>query len=326
MTRTVSKIAAAAVASVALAGCIRLDTNITIAEDGTADATSVFAVNELLLELAAIDAGTGDELNFDELLGDGGMVAGIEEASEEQGLDVEIRDYDQDGYVGLEIAYEGIDPTDLAAQSASFGVTTEQSLVREGDFFILTQGAFDASGLDGLGGDFDGMDGGGFGDELGGFGDLGDLDPTELFEITLSVTFPGDVVESSMGRIEGNTVYIDGDELLSGEELYIKAGAVAPFDWTGLLTTVGIVLAVLVGLALIAAAVWFYAVRPMRQRRAVEAEIAVAKEQNAASAAKAAAAKSAPAKKSATSKAPAKKAPAKKPAAKKATTAKPKTD
>ncbi|PKQ27161.1 MAG: hypothetical protein CVT64_01585 [Actinobacteria bacterium HGW-Actinobacteria-4] len=184
MKKSLRLIALALAATVVLSGCIKMEVNLELQSDDTVNGSMVFAVQEGLGELLAENGGeaASDEEAAKELFGDE-LSSDFDNAREEP--------YKQDGWVGTRVIFEG-------ESLADFSDDGEFSIVRDGDTFVVS-GPFDTDATSGS-----------------------DTEMFEGAEMTLSITFPGDVTEHN-GTLEGKTVTWD---LLAGpEDLYAVGGA-----------------------------------------------------------------------------------------------------
>lgn len=159
---------AVAAATLLLAGCIKMDMDLTINGDDTVDGEVVVAVEDSMAE--ALGA-TPEEL----LEGDGADSFG-EDATE-------IEPYAEDGFTGKRYVFEQSPLKDFS--------DSEMSIVRDGDEFVVDGGfPLTAEELDMTE------------EELA---DPTTKEVLENFAVNVSFTFPGEVIESN-GEVDGNTV------------------------------------------------------------------------------------------------------------------------
>ncbi|WP_144268086.1 hypothetical protein [Demequina sp. NBRC 110055] len=124
MTRATRTLILALVAALALAGCLRVDMDVTLNEDDTVSGTVLMAVQSGAGDLLGV---SDDEL-IDQMLGDvGGDLA--------QG---DVSDYAEDGYVGKQVTF------DHQPFSALDFDSDELSITREGDDYLV-EGSLAAS-------------------------------------------------------------------------------------------------------------------------------------------------------------------------------------
>ncbi|MCB7135106.1 LppM family (lipo)protein [Cellulosimicrobium marinum] len=157
-----------------LAGCMKMDMNLTLNEDDTADGTIIMAFSDEFAESLGQDPQAlwdqmGSEMESDLPPG----------ATQEP--------YAEDGYTGTKMTYTGQPISEMSTGSAD-----ELSITREGDEFVVS-GTMDMSdeelGLDGSDPSTDEMT----------------RQMMDGFEVIISITFPGEVGETN-GEVDGNTV------------------------------------------------------------------------------------------------------------------------
>ncbi|WP_251152672.1 hypothetical protein [Cellulosimicrobium sp. Marseille-Q4280] len=157
-----------------LAGCMRIDMDLTLNEDDTADGTIVMAISDETAEALGQDPQALWDQMGSEMEGE--LPPG---ATQEP--------YAEDGYTGTRMTYTGQPISDM-----STGATDELSITREGDEFVVS-GSMDMSdeemGMDGTDPESDEMT----------------RQMMEGFEVSISITFPGEVAETN-GEVDGNTV------------------------------------------------------------------------------------------------------------------------
>lgn len=155
--------------AVLMTGCLRAEQRLTLNQDDTVDGTITIAVSEQLIELAGSSA---DEVIDQVTEGDSPLP---------EGVDAQIDDYDQDGFVGKTFTFTGASLDQINEQG-------DLTIVRQGDAFVV-DGQIDMST---------------------GAEQIDPNDPTtqgllEEFEVSVSVTFPGAVTEHD-GSLDGTTV------------------------------------------------------------------------------------------------------------------------
>jgi len=164
-----ARIAFALSLALLLAGCLRAKQDLTLNPDDTVDGVITIAVSEQLISLSGSSS--------DEVLQQ--ITEG--ESPVPEGADVEVSDYDEDGYVGKVYTFTGAPLSSITDQG-------DLSITHEGDTFVV-DGNLDLSA---------------------GETPIDPNDPTtqELLsqlDVSLSVTFPGDVTDHN-GSLDGTTV------------------------------------------------------------------------------------------------------------------------
>lgn len=162
--RTSLRLAAlATLVVVALAGCVRVQIDLTLTAEDTVNGTMVLALQEGIGEL--LD--TTDDAAAEQLFGD--TAASFDDAA--------VSPYEQDGYAGQKVTFEGQPIGSFALATGEFTVS------RDGENYVVN----------------------------------GPVDPTvaangaeipDAAQLRLSVTFPGPVYEHN-GSLEGRTVTWD---------------------------------------------------------------------------------------------------------------------
>jgi hypothetical protein len=170
--RRTTTVAATAVALLSLSGCFKLDMDVTVNSDDTLDGVVVFAVDEDLADLSDEESEDDSELTEED----------VPEGAE-------IEEYDEDGFVGQKVTFDGVSIEEINESFSSEGDTGgpgEWTLTHEGDEYRFT-GDMDltemATGEDDL--------------DMGAF--------MQGAELRVAMTFPGDVTESN-GEVDGSTV------------------------------------------------------------------------------------------------------------------------
>lgn len=173
----------AGVLALALAGCMKVDMSLDVGSDDTVDGTIIFGVERSMADMMG-----GADSMAEEMLGD---TTGLPEGATTE-------PWEDDDYVGVQATFEDA-PLDEFSEGGF-------SIVHEGDEFVVTGEADMTGATEGLG-DL-GTD---LGTESGSdLGDLGDLEDslegmTESFDIKISMTFPGEIIETN-GEVDGTTV------------------------------------------------------------------------------------------------------------------------
>lgn len=165
--RILKSIGLAAAATIALAGCIKMDMNLDLQSDDTVDGAVTIGVSKQLAELSGQDTDSLVDQMQSEFLG-----------SEDELGEVRAEPYEDDDFVGSTMHFEG-------APLSQFGGGGEESIdiSRDGDEFVV-------SGVMDLTDESAEMDM----SMLGG-----------AMDVSIAITFPGDVA-SHNGELEGRTV------------------------------------------------------------------------------------------------------------------------
>lgn len=153
-----------------LSGCFKVDADFTVNSDETVDGTMIVAVEQDFLDaMGELGGEDSEDLVNPEDLPEG----------------AEVEEYDEGGYVGQKVTFEGVTLDEMmAGMDGGDAAADEWALTHEGDEFVF-EGTFDMTSE----GD----------DEI----DMSAM--LEGAEISVSMTFPGEVTESN-GEVDGNTV------------------------------------------------------------------------------------------------------------------------
>ncbi|HKX33968.1 MAG TPA: hypothetical protein VJP03_01375, partial [Actinomycetota bacterium] len=181
--RTAGRIGALVALVFLMTGCIKLNMNVGINSDNTVSGTVEFGVQKELLDL------TGQ--NVEDLLGS-------EAPFPSEAPGVTIEPFDDGEFAGQQVIFEDMPIEEfnsggIAGASGATGAATgeELQIARQGDTFVVT-GVLDlSSGLSGV---------------TGPFGSTGGAQFFESADVKIAITFPGEVLQASGGRIDGNTV------------------------------------------------------------------------------------------------------------------------
>ncbi|MFW6091774.1 MAG: LppM family (lipo)protein [Actinomycetota bacterium] len=162
-----ARLSIAAFAAVAMTGCIKMDMDLTL-EGETASGTVILGVEKSFLEMAGSDS--------DDVLGDLGSEADLPE-------DASVEPYEDDTYVGQQFSFDDAALSDF--QDEQMSITYDPDA---GEYEV--SGSMDMSEMTGDTGDMPA----GMADSM-----------MESFDIVISITFPGEVIEHN-GELSGNTV------------------------------------------------------------------------------------------------------------------------
>lgn len=168
----------ATLAVIALSGCLRFSADLALAEDDTVTGSFVVAVKE----------GTGENFEMSDRAMAEDIWSDYRAASTLE--NVKIRDYKADGFAGIKVSFSDAPLAAFAPAADAWGIS------RVGDEFVVSgpsngsTTAPDGAATDGTAAE-------------GAF--TGDLSQLEGAELTVSITFPGEVT-SSNGQVSGRTV------------------------------------------------------------------------------------------------------------------------
>lgn len=217
------RLAAAAVAALALAGCVRIDSDTSIGADDT------FSQHIIVAYTDAVATQIGQQAGID--VGD--LIGGLTDSDELRDAQskypdqISIEDYAEGDLTGIEVTITDMPLSEFndAASQLTAGLGATATIEHVGNEFVVTMSS---AGLT------SGMSGGGPGgldlDSLGiSGGTLMALGNAIDFEV--SYTFPGLVVEASAGEIDGNTVILGVNDILSGDDIRLVGGDSVQIDW-----------------------------------------------------------------------------------------------
>src|SRR5215203_2886178 len=122
--RRTTAVVATVVALLTLSGCFKLDMDMTVSSDDTLDGVVIFAVDKDLADLADEESGEESELTEED----------VPEGAE-------IEEYDEDGFVGQKVTFDGVPMDEINESFSSEGDTGgpgEWSLTHEGDEYRFT--------------------------------------------------------------------------------------------------------------------------------------------------------------------------------------------
>ncbi|WP_062130897.1 LppM family (lipo)protein [Demequina aestuarii] len=224
MTTVLRWSGAAAIAALALTGCVRTTVDTTIGADGTFSQHSVVAFSD------DVAAQIGDQAGMDigalfEDLDSSPELAALEEEYPGQVL---VEPYDDGELAGVELTLTDLplEEFNAAAEQTASGIGGAATLTETDGQFIVEMMSPEGVDLDSLG---------------VSESQLGLLESS--VEVAITYTFPGLVEEATAGEIEGNSVTLGLTDLASGQDIRIVAGADDQFDWGPLLKWGGVVLA-----------------------------------------------------------------------------------
>ncbi|WP_084074358.1 hypothetical protein [Demequina sp. NBRC 110052] len=237
MTRTLARLGAAAIVTLALAGCVRVDTDTQIHADDTFSQHAVIAfAPDLMGQLGDlvgdVPAGTPlDDLDPGDLYSQLTSDPDVAAAQEQYPGQIEIEPYDDGELEGIELTLTDL-PLSLYEEGVADvagGLGASGSIEHTDGSFILTVPADpsrDASAAGATAGNLALIEG--------------------AVDVSIAFTFPGLVTEATAGEIEGRTVTLGLADLLDGDEIRIVAGDSAEIYWRPILLWGGIALAAIV--------------------------------------------------------------------------------
>lgn len=231
-TSRIALIAVAALAAVTLTGCVKVHTESTFSDRDTVDQVITVAVDPDVLEQVGADP---DDLTAKAFLENVPPEQSDRIAIEDyvdgelEGVRIEARDltFDELASAGEALAGAGDPDSESAGMAASLlGGVVETSVIRQGDHYVVTIPAADAPSP-----------------SIPGF-DLAQIGSFINFEAKF--TFPGPVVSSTHGDVNGKTVTLEFEDIQSGEDITIRAVANEAIAWGPIIMWGVIALAVLV--------------------------------------------------------------------------------
>lgn len=224
MKRSLAWAGAAAVAVLALAGCVRTTVDTTITSDDTFSQHSIIAFDD------SVAAQVGDEVGFDvanlrEQLESSAEFAELQQQFAGQ---ITIADYDDGELRGVEMTLSDIplEEFNTAAAQAGSGLTGGATLTREDDMYVVEMVFPQNTGLEELGVSASQLE------LLAGSLDIG-----------VSYTFPGPVESATAGVVDGHTVTLGLADLATGNDIRIVGSAGDSINWGPILTWGGVALA-----------------------------------------------------------------------------------
>lgn len=203
--KTLARVVIASLTALALSGCMRLYANNTIYGDATVSGDVTFGFSDSFIALSGEDPDS-----FVSSMTESPDFAELEAQLAQVGSTLVIEDYREDGFTGftMSISRTSIDQLNLLNAQSGGGPV---EVTREGDYLVYHQDGFEAGvptgdpSVDAL---------------------LEDPAIFDSIETLTTVTFPGDVISSSVGTIDGATVTYTLQDLLEGGDIDIKAWAV----------------------------------------------------------------------------------------------------
>jgi hypothetical protein len=221
---TMVRAGSAAIAVLALAGCVRVEANTSIGTDDTFSQHAVFAITDAVAAQVGREAGVNVS-DLTESLVESDAFKDLQATYPDQ---VTIADYEDGDLHGIELTITDLPLSEFngAASEVTAGLGATASIEHVDDTYVVTMTAVD--GEDGA------LPGGG---SL-----LSSLDAMGVSAANLSVvassidfgvsyTFPGLVTEATSGTIDGNTATLALTDLTSGTDIRIVGGDSTQRDW-----------------------------------------------------------------------------------------------
>ena len=195
-----------------LTGCFKLNMDINVHSEKSVDYEVVYALQKDVLK----------GKSFDEFMkaNDGSADMTIPEGAK-------VEEFEDADYKGKRISAVNIDPAKIA--EAEEDSANKLSLVKEGDFYVLTMGNLSNDSTDPQG---------------------AQLAKAIFDEAVLKVTFPGKIVEANGAKIDGNTATIDF-LATDAKQIRVKAESSAGFPLWILWGGIALLVVVVAGLILL---------------------------------------------------------------------------
>lgn len=256
--------ATAALTVLTVTGCVRVTVDSSFSDHDTISQDIVIAMAPDAAAQIGIDPADLTAAAMTEQLG--GSLPGVDPSK------VVIEDYVDGDIKGVHVVATDLTIDEFNAASgastetaATAGLTTPMTVERDGDDWVVTIPADEARDLSGVQG----------GSSIGLISDS--------INFALTFTFPGPVKSASAGEADGKTVVIGLEELMTPEEIVIRASAKDSIAWGPILRWAGIGA---LGVAIIGGAA-FLIIQDRRRRSAdslppIPDDVPGAKEANAA--------------------------------------------
>lgn len=231
-----ARVAALVVATCALSGCVNFTSENTFSDHDTVTQDTIVALAPEAADQLGVDL---DQLNAATITSqEGSALPGIDPAK------VTIEDYREGDLQGIHVVARDLTLDEFNAASTSGvegvtqGVGAPMTVTREGDDYVITIPADESRDLSGV----------------RGGSSLGLISSAITFE--LSFTFPGPVKSATAGDVNGKTVVLSLEDLLTPDEIVIRGQATEGIAWTPILRWAGIIAAALVIIAGAAFLIW----------------------------------------------------------------------
>lgn len=220
MTHRIARVAATAIAVLALAGCVRFTAVNSFSPDNTVTQDLTFALAPDAADQLGIDLDTLTAASF--------LESGVEAFPGIDPSKVTIEDYTEGDRKGVHIVARDLtfDEFNAAADQGPTALTgglgAAMTVAREGDTYIVTIPADPARDLS----------------QVQGGSSIGLIASSIDFSITME--FPGPVKSATAGKIDGKKVVLELEDLFTPDEIVVKAQATPGIAWAPILRWVGI--------------------------------------------------------------------------------------
>ena len=224
MSRVLRWSGAAAVAVLALSGCVRTTVDTTISSDDTFSQHAIVAFTDDVAAQVGNQAGI-EVTDLREQLEASPDFADLQERYPGQ---VEVVDYTDEDLSGIELTITGLplEEFNSASNQAATGLTGGATLTREDDTFVVAMAPPEGMNLE----------------DVGVTQSQLNLLASSL-DVSVSYTFPGPIESATAGTVEGHTVTLGIADLTGGTDIRIVASAGDSINWQPILTWGGIALA-----------------------------------------------------------------------------------
>lgn len=219
MIRSVARAALVLTVAAALTGCVRFESTNTFTADNTVTQELTVAMTPQAAEQLGLDL---DTLTADALIESGATALGVDPSK------VSIEDYAEGDRRGVHIVATGLtlDEFNATAQSGATevapGIGTPMTVDRDGDVYVVTIPADPNRDLS----------------DVQGASAIGLISDSIDFAITF--TFPGPVKSATAGQVDGKTVVLGLEDLLTPDEIVIRGQATDAIAWGPILKWAGI--------------------------------------------------------------------------------------
>ena len=235
MIKSVARAAVLLTVAVLLTGCVRFQSTNTFTADDTVTQDLVVALTPDAASQVGIDL---DTLTAAALTGTDAAGLGVDPSK------VTIEDYSEGDRRGVHIVATdlALDEFNTAAQAGvgeiAPGLGTPMTVERDGDVYVITIPADPNRDLSGV----------------QGASAIGLISDSIDFAITF--TFPGPVKSATAGQVDGKTVVLGLEDLLTPDEIVIRGQATEGIAWGPILKWVGLVAAAIVIIGGAALLIW----------------------------------------------------------------------